>query len=59
MKEELNRYYLIEYQDTRDTIINSNEEYKKIVENAKKNNRNEKNKVLNSLHNKFRLQKYD
>lgn len=46
MKEELNRYYLIEYQDTRDTIINSNEEYKKIVENAKKNNRNEKNKVL-------------
>ena len=46
MKEELNRYYLIEYQDTRDTIISSNEEYKKIVADAKKNNRSEKNKIL-------------
>ena len=37
MKEELNRYYLIEYQDSRDTIIESNEEYYKIVASAKKN----------------------
>lgn len=46
MKEELNRYYLIEYQDSRDTIIESNEEYYKIVASAKKNNKNEKNNIL-------------
>ena len=46
MKEELNRYYLIEYQDSRDTIISSNEEYSKIVASAKKNNKNEKNQIL-------------
>lgn len=46
MKEELNRYYLIEYQDSRDTIISSNEEYNKIVASARKKNKNEKNQIL-------------